>query len=359
MASRHVVRSLPGHVGFLLAILVSTFTSLTAVSSYFYEGWGQPILTAATYLVPALLVVGACALAVRRPRAGGMLLLVYGAGAATWWLSRQVQAGRLSAIVVETAVVFFGPIVLAGGLFLLEARHRRLLATEGVPASRRRWARSARPALVVGLPLLAIALGPGRQLPELLDRLDDGQRGARTIAGRGIVLVWAPQGPGWNLRQADGEYPPWNAIATYGVAPAGFKSSTAQRGAAIGTETMARTGLCGYLGEDGSSLLPEPIHVWRLPTADEVVRSLTRGGRNAGCVWDGKSPHAVCERPPDKETPLWAPDQSPIYYLTSDVIDADHALGVNYTGGISPHRKASAGVGYRCVKPASPDSGPR
>ena len=115
---------------------------------------------------------------------------------------------------------------------------------------------------------------------------------------------------------------------------------------------MARTGLCGYLSEDGTSLLPEAIFVWRLPTADEVVRSLTRGGTSAGCAWDGRSPHASCQRPPDKETPLWAPDQAPIYYLTSDRAGADHALGVNYTGGITPHRKVStgSGVGYRCVR---------
>jgi len=115
---------------------------------------------------------------------------------------------------------------------------------------------------------------------------------------------------------------------------------------------MVRTGLCGYLSEDGTSILPEAIYAWRLPTADEAVRSLTRGGRGAGCTWDGRSPHASCERPPDKETPLWAPDQPAIYYLTSDEAGVGHTVGVNYTGGITPHRKvsASAGVSYRCVK---------
>jgi len=233
MASRHTLRSLPGHLAFLLAILTATAISVTAVFSFFYEGWGQSVTTAAAYLAPPVLLVGICVVAVHRPRAGGLV-----------------------------------------------------------------------------------------------------------------------QGPGWNWRQADGTYPSWSMLATYGVSPAGLKPNTGPSDPDAGDGSMERTGLCGYLSEDGTSLLPEATSAWRLPTADEVVRSLTRGGTSAGCTWDGRSPHATCERPPDKETPLWAPDQAPIYYLTSDRAGADHALGVNYTGGITAHRTVSAseGVGYRCVK---------
>jgi hypothetical protein len=181
--------------------------------------------------------------------------------------------------------------------------------------------------------VLAVAIGPAQQLPDLLARYDDGGRGMRTIAGNGVTLVWAPQGPGWNQRQSDGSYPSWNALANYGGSGAG---------------------LCEHLSEDGTALRSEAIRAWRLPAVDEVVRSLTRGGTNAGCAWDGRSNHATCARPPDKETPLWAPDQSPIYYLTSEPAGDQHALGVNYTAGVTPHRRTAAGrgVGYRCVKAA-------
>ena len=111
----------------------------------------------------------------------------------------------------------------------------------------------------------------------------------------------------------------------------------------------AGAGLCGHLSDDATELLPEPVRTWRLPTAHEVVGSLTRGGVNAGCTWDGRSDHATCARPPDKETPLWAPDQPAIYLLTADAAGERHVLGVNYTGGITPHQR-NAGVGYRCVK---------
>ena len=183
----------------------------------------------------------------------------------------------------------------------------------------------------MGVPVLAFVIGPAQQLPEMLARHDDGQRGMRTIAGNGVTLTWAPQGPGWNQPGPDGAYPSWNAIAGHGGDGAG---------------------LCGHLSEDGTTLRPEAVRVWRLPTADEVVRSLTRGGTNARCTWDGRSDHATCARPPDKETPLWAPDQPPIYYLTMDAAGEQHTLDVNYTGGITPIRKTSRGPGYRCVKTA-------
>jgi len=49
---------------------------------------------------------------------------------------------------------------------------------------------------------------------------------------------------------------------------------------------------------------------------------------------------------------LWAPEQAPIYYLTSDSPDPNGATGVNYTGGITWHLKTATGLGYRCVKAA-------
>jgi len=331
MASRPVLRSLPGHLAFALATLVGTVAAVTALYSFFYEGWGQPAATAVTYLLPPVLIVGICAVAVSRPLAGGWLLVVLGAGWCAWWLWRQAASNGLTESVLTTAVVMLAPVLLAGGLFLFEARHRRLLAAEGVRPSPRWWPRHYRLALVAGVPVLAVIVGPARQLPDLLARHDDGLRGMRAIAGRGVALMWAPQGPGWNQRQADGTYPSWNAIASYGGSGAG---------------------LCGHLSEDGTALLADPVRAWRLPTADEVIRSLTRGGSNAGCTWDGRSDHAACSRPPDKETPLWAPDQAPIYLLTTDTAGDQFVLGVNYTGGITPHRR-TAGVGYRCVKSAN------
>jgi hypothetical protein len=71
MIAARLWRSLPGHLAWALATVVGTIAAVTAVYSYFYEGWGLGPIAAAGYLAPPMLVVGLGAPAVRRPRAGG------------------------------------------------------------------------------------------------------------------------------------------------------------------------------------------------------------------------------------------------------------------------------------------------
>jgi hypothetical protein len=115
---------------------------------------------------------------------------------------------------------------------------------------------------------------------------------------------------------------------------------------------MAATGLCRYLSKDGSTLMDEPQDVWRMPTTDEYVRSLVKRGKNAGCSWDGNEGRVSCRVRPDKETPLWAPDQPPIYMWTGDEsVDGD-AWYVSYNGyaGDQPKNWGNPRHGYRCVR---------
>jgi hypothetical protein len=98
-----------------------------------------------------------------------------------------------------------------------------------------------------------------------------------------------------------------------------------------------------------------------MPTTDEIVRSLVRHGENAGCAlrqaqdgaWDGESGEADCRTSPDKETPLWAPDQPPIYYWSADEYDEHEAYYVGYNGrGVYSQKKSWGNPrhGYRCVR---------
>jgi hypothetical protein len=104
--------------------------------------------------------------------------------------------------------------------------------------------------------------------------------------------------------------------------------------------------------------MPEPQRIWRMPTADEIVRSLVRGGENAGCVWDGESSSADCSTQPNKDTPLWASDEEPIYYWSADEYDEESAWYVPYTGGGSyggaiayqPKGWGNPRHGFRCVR---------
>jgi len=334
VSTRHPFRALPGLVATLLLVLATTTTASSGIASLFYEGWGRPIVVQASYLAPAIAMIALGAVALRWPRAGSALLIVAALGAGARWLMTRLALGIAPFdFLLMNAAVMVGPLVVAGLLLLAEARHQRLLREEGVKPSSRWILRNLRYILLVGAPLVAVAIPAFQQLPALLARHDDGLRGARVVEGNGVTLEWAGAGPGWNQQEPAGGYPSWNALMTDGA---------------------TRRDRCAYLNEAGTALLDEPAGIWRLPATDEIVRSLTRDGSHAGCTWDGKAHHALCRTPPDKETPLWAPDQSPIYYWSAQEADAQSAFAVNYTGGISRLPKSmAAGIGYRCVRAAS------
>ncbi len=200
----------------------------------------------------------------------------------------------------------------------------------------------------------------------MLARVDDGRRDVRRIACDGVDLAWAPAGPGWNLRQEGGWYPSWNHLAWYGKPPAGFDLEAKFPGVPredlpdAGPDDFARWNLCRYLSEDGTRLEAEPVDAWRMPRADELVHSLVHHGACAGCAWNGHLPgRAECEERPDKETPLWAPDQPPIYMWTADEGAPlageqvpSRAVYVSYRGRVDarPKRWANSRHGYRCVR---------
>jgi hypothetical protein len=206
-----------------------------------------------------------------------------------------------------TAILTVVP-VLTGVLFLLRRPTPKRLAY----------------AISTGIPLL-IVIGFGAEpAVRVSTRFDDGDRGARRVEGNGVTLLWAPAGPGWTR----------NGLVSWDQAVA-----------------RAR-----HLNEDGKTLADEPQDIWRLPSREEIVRSLTRGGRNAGGTWDSQSERANYERRPDKESPLWDPYAPLIYLWTSERAEEDRAWIVVYHGGVIAKPKAvgSPSFGFRAVR-APPD----
>jgi len=258
-----------------------------------------------------------------------------------------------------------GLLILTGVLFLLEGRYRQKRRAEGWAAPKSWFRRNLRHVLALSIPLL-VAIGLSVHFaPLILTRVDDGDRGARLIAGNGVSLVWAPKGPGWNWKQPWGGYPSWDRLALYGVPPVGLGDKPGYENRHATQEDMERTGLCRYLSEDGTTLMAEPQNIWRMPATDEIVRSLVRGGENAGCTWDGKASNAICEKQPNKDTPLWAPDEEAIYYWSADEYDEEEAWYVPYTGGVwyggaishQPKDWGNPRHGYRCVRKSKSISG--
>ncbi len=367
MRGSELKRSVPGYIATALVILATSLLTLWGVGEMFYEGWWGAWSERLLYVMLAAASLLLTLVAITWPRAGGWLLIGIGGAWTAWWWGRAARVGWLTLSWLLGAFPISGLFVVIGVLFLFEGRYRRRLRAEGWKPPKRWLRRSLRYVLAIGFPLLVTAALSVYWLPILLTRMDDGDRGARLIEGNGVTLVWAPAGPGWwegiGPSKAAGRLLPganlsWNDIAFYGVPPVGFGEKAGYEDRDATAADMEATGLCRYLSEDGLTLMTEPQDIWRMPTTDEIVRSLVRDGENAGCTWDGESESANCRITPDKETPLWVPSWSPIYYLSGDEFDEHEAWYVPYTGGhwsgglISGQRKSWGNPrhGYRCVR---------
>ncbi|UCC73441.1 MAG: hypothetical protein JSV86_02440 [Gemmatimonadota bacterium] len=354
--SKGLKRKLPGYVATALMILVTILWTFWSVGEMYYEGWWGPWYVKLRYLIPAVMCLLLTLLALAWPLIGGPMIILVGAAFTAWWwgprLEEGVDIGQLLALFPVSAML-----VIIGALFLFEARQRRRRREEGWAHPEVWLRRNARYVLAIGAPLLAFAGWSLYWLPIVLTRQDDGIRAERFIVGDGVSLIWAPEGPGWNWKQSWGGYPSWNRVALWGVPPAGFDEKPGYEDRYATVADMAATGLCRYLSEGGSRVMDEPQDVWRMPTADEIMRSLTRHGENAACLDDGAIGiamlgRAACEKTPDKETPLWAPDAAPIYYWAADEYDENRAYYVSYNGAFNSQPKSwgSPRHSYRCVR---------
>ncbi len=356
-------------------IAMTALWTFWGTAEMFHEGWFGAWTNRLPYMAPIAITLVPAVLCFRRPIVGGVVLIIIGVAAAGFFGN------------VAVAAMAAG-IALVGVVFVVDGLHRRRAASEteeredgpepaegdegAEPAEgddgeeledkAAWWRRDLRTTIAVGLALVIFVGVSAFNLPMVLGREDDGDRSARLIEGNGVALVWAPEGPGWNWKQEWGGYPSWQSIAIYGVKPIGFddKSGYGRQGSDpesyvyATAEDMAETNLCRYLGSDGVTLHEEPQDVWRMPTADEMVRSLVRDGENAGCAWEGTplGERVGCMVQPDKETPLWASDHAAIYYWVADEADVDEGVFVSYNGTVNATRKNSGNPrhSHRCVR---------
>lgn len=341
-------RELPAILGFGSMLAFAALWTYWSLGELFYEGWGTSLFAAA-YLIPGAVSLLLLFAALRWPRAGGWLIIIVGAAFTLWWwgadiLDGSMTWGRFFAQFPASAItLFIGAMILVAA-----ARLRRNPPPDDLPW----WRRNLRYLFAIAMPLIILTGFLVYWVPVLATRQDDGKRDAVIIEGNGVTLMWAPAGPGWNWKQDFGGYPSWDSLALYGVGEPGLDGKRDREDPHATADQMATTGLCAYLSEDGTTLRDEPLHIWRMPTTDEFVRSLHRHDQNAGCTWHGTDGQSDCAIRPDKETPLWAPNQEPIYMWTADEVDADEAWYVNYQGYVASQPKSWGNPrhGYRCVR---------
>jgi hypothetical protein len=298
--------NLLGWVGVVLVTLASSYWAFWGVIEAFHEGWcmpslGKRLLQVLAYLGPAIVLCGLTFLGLRWPRLGGTVFILVGLVIGSLIIYDRANFGT-----VITALLTVVP-ALIGLVFLFGRPRPKRLAY----------------AISLGIPVL-ITIGFGVEpVFRVSTRFDDGDRTARLIEGNGVTLLWAPAGPGWT-----------------------------RDGLASWDEAVDRA---RHLTEDGTAIADDPQDIWRLPTREEIVRSLTRGGQNAGGTWDAESQQPTYDRRPDKESPLWDSYAPLIYLWTSEEVDADHAWIIVYHGGAftKPKRIGSPSFGFRAVrKPA-------
>lgn len=169
-------RQMAGWAAVSISTLVACFWAFWGSNENFHEGWFSPSvwqnigLMFAQYLSPMLIVMLISILALAWPR---LALPLFGASAvAVAWFFRGSHAA-ITLIVI--------PMLTLGMLYHF-----------GRPEPRR-WAWRC----LIGLPLITMVVCGAYPGWLATHRLDDGNYGMRLIAGNGVTLIWAPEGPGW------------------------------------------------------------------------------------------------------------------------------------------------------------------
>jgi hypothetical protein len=298
---RNTVKQVVGWLAVASSTALATMWAVWGSIENFHEGWyyrelwRNLALAAVQYLPWMFVPMLAGLVALWRPWLGVAAHLTL-AAAAVWRFGMRPPAGFLLIAV---------PLVALAGLYAYG---------RPVPVSRARR-------LLLLIPLAAAVLSGAQPGWRAMTRPATVDPSMREIAGNGVRLVWAPRGPGWNRP---------------------------------GLSWAAARDTCARLTPDGLTLATTR-GIWRLPTVDEAVRTMTWRGANAGGVWHAAAGTASFDRMPDKEAPLWDPFSQVIYWWTSDEVDAAHAYRVVYNGLVTPLVKTikPAYLSCRCVRERS------
>ena len=299
MMKRFNKRQIAGWFAVSLSIAVTCFWAFWGIIENFHEGWyfaswlSNMGLMFIQYLSPMLIFMGVTLISIFWPRLGGILYVVL-ALLAIWFFQAFSNAATFLIIV---------PLIGLGGLFWYGRPQPRKVAA----------------ALTAALPMLTLIIAGIEPVVRVSQRMDDGNLQARLVAGNDVNLIWAPDGPGWPRE---------------------------------GTNWYEAQQICQHLSEDGLILAAVPQDIWRLPTVDEAVRSMTRHNHNSGGVWDAETVKAVYKIAPDKEYTLWNIHSQVIYWWTTTEVDETYAYMIAYDGKVWPRTKefGPAYLGFRCVK---------
>ena len=288
-----------GWVAVGISAVITCFWAFWGIIENFHEGWYFESLLSnlglmfAQYLSPMLAFILVTLVSIFWPRIGGGLHMILAL----------LAIGFFNAFSNAATFLIILPLI---GLVLLYWNGRLEPKKLAVSVS-------------IGLPFLTLFIAGVEPVIRVSQRINDGNLSAQLIHGNGADLTWAPDGPGWPREGGD-----W------------YEANQ----------------ICQHLIEDGLTLSTTPQNVWRLPTVDEVVRSMSRHGQNSGGTWNAETAEATYKITPDKESPLWNIHSQVIYWWTATEVDDDHAYIIVYDGKVRSRDKqfSPAYLGFRCVR---------
>ena len=287
-----------GWVAVGVSTVITCFWAFWGIIENFHEGWYFESLLSnlglmfAQYLSPMLVFMVVTLVSIIWPRFGGGLHIFF-ALLAVWFFNAFSNAATFLIIL---------PLI---GLGLLYWNGRLVPKNLAVSIS-------------IGIPTLTLIIAGVGPVTRVSRRIDDGNLNARLVHGNGVDLTWAPSGPGWPRE---------------------------------GTDWYKANQICQNLNEDGLTINSSPQNIWRLPTVDEVVRSMSRHGKNSGGMWNAETGEATYETTPDKESPLWNIHSQVIYWWTTTEVGEEQAYIIVYDGKVWARDKQIdlTYLGFRCV----------
>ena len=287
-----------GWVAVGVSTIITCFWAFWGIIENFHEGWyfesflSNLGLMFAQYLSPMFVFMVVTLASIFWPRFGGGLH-IFLALLAVWFFNAFSNAATFLIIL---------PLIGLGLLYWNGRLEPKKLAVS----------------VSVGIPTLTLIIAGTEPIIRVSQRINDGNLNARLVHGNGVDLTWAPDGPGWPREGGN-----W------------FEAKQT----------------CQYLSEDGLTVSSAPQNIWRLPTVDEAVRSMSRHGQNSSGMWDKESGEAIYKTTPDKESPLWNIHSQVIYWWTTTDVDEEHAYIIVYDGKAWSRVKtiSLAYLGYRCV----------
>lgn len=292
-------RQIAGWIAVGVSTIITCIWAFWGIIENFHEGWYHESsllnlgIMFLQYLSPMLIFMGVALISIFNQKVGAGLHIIL-ALLAVWFFDAFSNAATFLIIL---------PLIVLGVLYLFGYPRPQKLAVS----------------FIIGLPILTLIISGLKPLIRVSQRIDDGNHQARLVQGNEVELIWAPAGPGWPS--------------------AGTNWYEAQR-------------TCEHLNEDGLTLSSGPNGFWRLPSVEEVVRSMAYHGQNSGGVWNAETAESVYQTTPDKESPLWNVHSQVIYWWTATEIDEDRAYIIVYDGKVWPRSKDFGPdyLGFRCVK---------